>query len=108
MPPGGGTETNRPGYHQRYWGLEFSATKRHVEPLDGAVRVLDQRLARILRRSGAIDHRSDAGAGAAHRRRPFAGPQVDGGLVVRKSAGSGKSDIYMVAPKYQIIANGLL
>ena len=25
---GGQTETNRPGYHQRYWGLEFSATKR--------------------------------------------------------------------------------
>ncbi len=38
---------------------------------------------------------------------PSAGPQVNGGPVVRLSSGSGKSGIYMVAPAYQISANGL-
>ena len=38
--------------------------------------------------------------------RPFTGPQVDGGMVVRKSGGSGKSNIFLVAPQYQIVANG--
>src|SRR5439155_19065855 len=38
--------------------------------------------------------------------RPYAGPQIDGGLVVRKSGGSGKSNIFLVAPKYQLVANG--
>jgi hypothetical protein len=38
---------------------------------------------------------------------PFAGPQVDGGTVMRASTGSGKSGIYMVAPSYQFVANGL-
>src|SRR5207247_2354099 len=37
---------------------------------------------------------------------PFGGPQINGGLVVRPSTGSGKSGIYMVAPAYQFIANG--
>ena len=32
---------------------------------------------------------------------------MDGGSVVRASSGSGKSGIYMVAPAYQFIANGL-
>jgi len=38
---------------------------------------------------------------------PFAGAQVNGGAVLRSSTGSGKSGIYMVAPTYQIVANGL-
>ena len=46
-------------------------------------------------------------APAASAAWPFAGAQVDGGVVVRASAGSGKSGIYMVAPSYQFIANGL-
>ena len=40
------------------------------------------------------------------RKREFAGPQIDGGFVVRKAAGSGKSNIYLVAPQYQFVANG--
>ena len=33
-------------------------------------------------------------------------PNVDGGRVMTPSTGSGKSSIYMVLPKYQLIANG--
>jgi hypothetical protein len=36
-----------------------------------------------------------------------AGPLVNGGPVVVNSAGSGKSGIYLLPPKYQITANGL-
>ena len=47
-----------------------------------------------------------APAPAITQARQFAGPQIDGGLVVRKAAGSGKSNVYLVAPQYQIVANG--
>jgi hypothetical protein len=104
--PAGQTETNRPGYHQRYWGLEFSATKRMANKWmarlgfstndwreyfdDPAVAIIDPTPAPALRLPN----------------RPFAGPLVNGGLTVRKSGGSGKSNIFLVAPKYQIVANG--
>jgi hypothetical protein len=104
--PNGQTETNRPGYHQRFWGVEFSATKRMSNHWmarvgfstndwreyfdDPSVSIIDPTPAPALRTPN----------------RPFAGPQVDGGLVVRKSGGSGKSNIFLVAPKYQLVANG--
>ena len=108
VPPGGGqTETNRQGYHQRYWGLEFSAVKRLSNKWmarfgfstndwreyfdDASVSIIDP---------------TRAPAPAITQAREFVGPQVDGGLVVRRSAGSGKSNSYLVAPKYQIVANG--
>jgi hypothetical protein len=34
-------------------------------------------------------------------------PRIDGGLVVTQTGGSGKSNIFMVLPQYQFIANGL-
>lgn len=33
-------------------------------------------------------------------------PQIDAGVVSRATAGSGKSQIYLIVPKYQFIANG--
>jgi Carboxypeptidase regulatory-like domain/TonB-dependent Receptor Plug Domain len=108
VPVGGGqTETNRKGYLQRYWGLEFSAVKRMSNKWmarfgfstndwreyfdDPSLSILDP---------------TRAPAPALTQAREFVGPQVDGGLVVRRAAGSGKSNAYLVAPKYQIIANG--
>jgi hypothetical protein len=104
--PAGQTETNRPDYHQRYWGLEFSATKRMANKWmarlgfstndwreyfdDPATSIIDPTPAPAIRLPN----------------RPFAGPLVNGGLTVRKSGGSGKSNIFLVAPKYQIVANG--
>jgi hypothetical protein len=104
--PAGQTETNRPGYHQRFWGIELSATKRLANRWmarlgfstndwreyfdDPAISIIDPTPAPAIRLPN----------------RPFAGPLVDGGLAVRKSGGSGKSNIFLVAPKYQFVANG--
>ena len=106
VPPGGGKVfAVREGYHQRYLGLELSATKRLAN--------------RWMARFGFstndwreyFDDPSKAildptRAPAPSAAWPFAGAQVDGGTVVRSSTGSGKSGIYMVAPKFQIVANG--
>jgi len=44
-------------------GLRVQRGQAHVQPLDGAPRLLDQRLARVLRRPVAVDRRPDQGAG---------------------------------------------
>jgi hypothetical protein len=98
VPPGGGTSyEERKGYHQRYLGFEASATKRmsnkwmarfgfatnsHHEYFDGA---------------DALDDPTHAPNN----------PRTDGGAVVTQTGGSGKSNIYLVLPQYQFIANGL-
>jgi hypothetical protein len=95
----GGVEyTARDGYHQRYWGIEASATKR----------LSNKWMARFG--FSTNDHREyfDNRATSLTDPTPTAGSaKVDGGLVVTASGGSGKSGIYQVLPKYQFIANGL-
>jgi carboxypeptidase family protein/TonB-dependent receptor-like protein len=106
---GPGRETvNRPDYHQRYLGFEVSATKRMAnhwmarfgfattswnEYFDGPNAILD-RTPTPYGSQGFVDYTR-------------AGPLVNGGPVVVNSAGSGKSGIYLLPPKYQITANGL-
>src|SRR3954469_2374851 len=107
VPPGGGKVfTARDGYHQRYIGIELSATKR----------LSDRWMARFGFSTNEWNEYFDdpskaildpTKAPASSSAFPFAGPQVNGGTVARSSIGSGKSGIYMVAPKYQIVANGL-
>ena len=107
VPPGGGEVFSvRQGYHQRYLGLELSATKR----------LSNRWMARLGFSTNDwreyFDDPSQAitdptRSPAASASRPTAGPQVNGGAVLRASTGSGKSGIFMEAPKYQIIANGL-
>ena len=107
VPAGGGQVFSvRQGYHQRYLGLELSATKR----------LSNRWMARFGFSTNDwreyFDDPSKAiidptRAPASSSSQPTAGPQVDGGAVLRASAGSGKSGIFMEAPKYQIIANGL-
>ena len=55
------------------------------------------------------DHREyfDSRAGMTDPTPSATGSNIDGGLVVRSSTGSGKSGIYQVLPKYQFIATGL-
>jgi len=99
---------NRPDYHQRYMGFEVSATKRMAnrwmgrfgfgtsswnEYFDGPNAVLDQ--TPTPNPSGQFVNYVAAG------------PLVNGGPVVIQSAGSGKSGIYLVPPKYQFTANGM-
>jgi hypothetical protein len=109
VPAGGGqTETNRKGYHQRYWGLEFSAVKRLSNKWMARLGFSTNDWREYFDDpSQSIIDPTRAPAPAISQAREFVGPQVDGGLVVRRAAGSGKSNAYLVAPKYQIIANGL-
>ncbi len=96
---GGGQErVVRDGYHQRYMGLEVSATKRLAN--------------RWMARFGfsTNSHREYFDNPATAIEDPTPGPTaplVNGGLVVRRSGGSGKSNIYQLLPKYQFIANGM-
>jgi len=88
----------RQGYHQRYWGIEASATKR----------LSNKWMARFG--FSTNDHREyfDNPATALGDPTPTTGSaNVDGGLVTTASGGSGKSGIYSVLPKYQFIANGM-
>jgi len=105
VPPGGGMMmTNRPGYHQKFMGFEIAATKRLSQRWNGRVAVssndwreyFDDPQAAIL---------DPTPAPASSTSRPFAGPQVNGGPVVRQIAGTGTSAVYMVAPSYQFAAN---
>lgn len=108
VPPGGGQlSTNRDGYHQRYLGLELGLTKR----------MSNRWMARLgFSTNSWTEHFTDPSMSIIDptkapspnsASRPYAGPQIDGGPVVRSSGGSGKSGIYLVAPRYQIVANGL-
>jgi hypothetical protein len=97
--------TVRDGYHQRYLGLEVSATKR----------LSNRWMARFGFSTNSwreyFDDPSKAildptRAPAPSLAFPFAGPQVDGGAVVRATTSSSGNGVYMVAPAYQISANG--
>jgi len=86
------------GYHQQFWGIEATATKR----------LSDKWMARFgfstNQHTEYFDNRAtaiqDPTANATN-------PYVNGGLVVVSSTGSGKSGIFQLLPKYQFIANGL-
>jgi hypothetical protein len=108
VPAGGGeTETNRQGYHQRYLGVEFSATKRMANHWMARFGFSTNDWREYFDDpSLSIVDPTKAPAPAITQGRQFAGPQIDGGLVVRKAAGSGKSNVYLVAPRYQFVANG--
>jgi len=98
IPPGGGRSyEERIGYHQRYLGFEVSATKRMSN--------------RWMARFGfsTNDHREYFdGPGAIEDPTPSpTNPNIDGGHVVTQTGGSGKSNIYMVLPQYNFVANGL-
>lgn len=99
VPPGGGREAqNREGYHQRYLGFELSAVKRMSN--------------RWMARLGfsTNDHNEYFDDPSRSIQDPTPSPQnplKDGGEVIAQSAGSGKSGIWLIVPKYQFVANGL-
>ena len=100
---GGKIFETRPGYHQRYWGLELAATKR----------MSNHWMARAA--WSTSDHREYMDSLASVQDpTPFAGPNaafsdlgpnISGGLVSTQTGGSGKSGIFLVLPKYQFIFN---
>ncbi|MBI3264348.1 MAG: hypothetical protein HYZ58_14525, partial [Acidobacteria bacterium] len=99
VPPGGGREiTNRDGYHQRYLGFELSATKR----------MSNRWMARLGFSTNSHNEYFDNPATSIQDPTPGpTAPLKDGGAVILRTGGSGKSQIYLILPKYQIIANGL-
>ncbi len=98
IPAGGGRSyEQRKGYHQRFVGLEASAVKR----------LSNRWMARLG--FSTNDHREyfDSASALEDPTPGPASPNKDGGVVVTRTGGSGKSNIYMVLPRYQVVANGM-
>jgi hypothetical protein len=106
VPPGGGmVMANRPGYHQQFMGLEIAATRRLSKRWNGRVALSTNNWREYFDdpQTAILDPTPAPAPSAA---RPFAGPQVSGDPVVRQSPGSGRTEVFMVAPSYQFVANG--
>jgi hypothetical protein len=91
------TFRNRDGYSQRYVGFELSATKR----------LSNRWMARFGFSTNSHKEYIDSLSAITDPTPAPGTPNIDGGRVVVETAGSGKSNIYMVLPSYQFIANGL-
>ena len=98
VPPGGGRSYEaRQDYHQRFVGLEISAVKRLSNRWMGRFGFSTNSHKEYFGSPSAIEDPTPTPAS----------PNIDGGAVVTESGGSGKSDIFMVLPQYQFIANGM-
>jgi hypothetical protein len=99
LPQGNGAEyRNRPGYHQRYVGLELQAVKR----------LADRWMARVgFSTSTHREYFDDPSVALQDPTSTTIFPNIDGGVVVTPTSASGKSEIYMLSPRYQINASGL-
>src|SRR3989441_2848539 len=101
----GRERVTREGYHQRFIGLEASATKRLSNRWMARFGFSTNKHQEFFdNRATAIQDPTPAAAGKLST---GAGPRVDGGLVVTQSGGSGKSGIYQLLPTYQFIGTGL-
>lgn len=87
---------SRPGYSQKFQGFELTATKR----------MSNRWMARFAFSSNSWREYFDSASAMTNPTHTVGTPSIDGGYVVSASGGSGKSGIYMVQPKYQIVANG--
>jgi hypothetical protein len=98
VPPGGGRSyEERQGYHQRFIGLEASAVKR----------MSNRWMARFGFSTNSHREYFESATAIEDPTPGPASPNIDGGIVVTQTGGSGKSNIYMVLPQYQLIANGM-
>ena len=107
-PTAGYIAQNRPDYHQRYMGIEFTATKRMSNHWMGRFGFASSSWNEYFDGPNAIlDKTPTPSTSGEFAKFTAAGPLINGGPVVISSAGSGKSQIYSVAPKYQLSANGM-
>lgn len=98
LPAGNGVEfRNRPDYHQTYLGFELQATKRLSNRWMGRVAFSTNRHTEHFDGPGAIQ---DPGASTTW-------PNIDGGAYMTATTGSGKSEIYLILPRYQFSASGM-
>ena len=110
LPVGNGREEeNREGYHQRYWGWEVNFIKRMSNRwMARAGFSYNGHREYFTNPATAIEDPTPLGKSAkTSLGGTNAGPLQDGGLVVTRSSGSGKSEIYFVSPQYQFVANGI-
>jgi hypothetical protein len=104
----GYTAQNRPDYHRRYLGFELAATKRMSNHWMGRFGFATTSWNEYFDAADAIlDPTRTPSASGQFANTTAAGPLVNGGPVVVQTSGSGKSSIYLIAPKYQMSANGL-
>ncbi|HYM22194.1 MAG TPA: carboxypeptidase regulatory-like domain-containing protein [Vicinamibacterales bacterium] len=112
-PTAGYITQNRPDYYQRYLGFELAATKRMSNHWMGRVGFATTSWDEYFT---ANDAKMDPTVTPVESLFPAtfytssgngSGPLVNGGPVAVQTSGSGKSNIYLVAPKYQFTANGL-
>jgi hypothetical protein len=99
---------NRPDYHRRYLGFEFSATKRMANRWMGRLGFASTSFNEYFDSAQAImDKTPTSNTSLPTANLQASGPLVNGGPVMTQTAGSGKSGIYLVSPKYQMSANGM-
>jgi hypothetical protein len=97
-PAGAGrTYEERPDYHQRYLGFELSAVKR----------LSDHWMARFGFSTNDDREYFDGNAGIGDPTPNPASANTSGGSVVTPSTGSGQSNVFLVLPRYQLVANGM-
>jgi hypothetical protein len=99
LPPGNGAEyRNRPDYHQQYLGFEVQATKR----------LSNRWMARVgFSTNSHREHFDDPNTSIQDPTSTTIFPNIDGGQVLTPTFGSGKSEIYLLLPRYQFTATGL-
>ncbi len=104
----GYTALNRPDYHQRYLGFELSATKRMANHWMGRLGFASTTWNEYFDAPDAIlDPTRTYFQSGSYSQLQSSGPLFNGGLVSVQSTGSGKSGIFLIAPKYQLSANGM-
>jgi hypothetical protein len=98
LPAGNGVEfRNRPDYHQQYLGFELQATKR----------LSNRWMARVGFSSSRHNEYFTGDGGIQDPGQTVAWPNIEGGAFVTATSGSGKSEVYLVLPRYQFNASGL-
>jgi hypothetical protein len=99
---------NRPDYSRRYLGFELSATKRMSNRWMARLGFASSSWTEHFASPAAIlDKTPTSNTSGQFQNLQASGPLIDGGPVVVQTTGSGKSGIYLIAPKYQISANGM-
>lgn len=99
VPPGGGRVYEAtPGYHEQYLGFELSATKRMSNRWMGRLG---------FSTNSDKQYFDDPNTAIVDPTSTLGSPNINGGDIITSSGGSGKSGIYLVAPKYQLTANGM-
>jgi hypothetical protein len=98
LPPGNGSEfRNRPDYSQQYLGFEVQATKR----------MSDRWMARIAFATNQHTEHFDGTAGIQDPGASLTWNNINDGAFMTGTSGSGKSEIYLILPRYQVSATGM-